>query len=449
MPDGRCFSTLDLVCTNRPDLVHDLKVSDPISDHCCVSAFFYDRASEQSGQHLKSLPRSTSLVPDFSKADWTSVCEALKKSYLLEAIQGTTDINVAWKTWKSIVLAVLSRHIPLRVVTLRPKNKKWVTSELYRMSKKKQRLFRIALRSRSPDDWLAYTKFRNKCTDSYREAKANYFSKKISQLQSFDDGSLHWWKKAKDVTRLSRTKSSIPDLDNSGALVTTDEGRAELLADFFAKQCARPGNDSDHDTTYGAPLPLPETQPIFDFQPVPESHTLKKLQRLPVFKATADPLLTNRTLRECASSLCSSLTYLFNLSLSTNEFPDEWKQAVVTPIYKQRGRNNDPSNYRPVSLLHAVGKLLDSIVSERLLHFLTKNKLITEHQHGFLPGRSTVTQLIYVVEKWIRAILSSFFCFSIPLWNSLPSNVVNVSSVVVFRCRLLEHFEADCYSFGL
>ena len=76
---------------------------------------------------------------------------------------------------------------------------------------------------------------------------------------------------------------------------------------------------------------------------------------------------------------------------------------MVTLLYKQRGSKNDPSNYRPVSLLHAVGKLLDSIVTDRLLHFLTKNNLLSVHQHGFLPRRSTVTQLTYVVEKWMRA----------------------------------------------
>ena len=396
--DGRSFSTIDLLCTTRPDIVQDVKVSDPISDHCCVSAYFQDVTAERSPRSSKS----SLHLPNFSAVDWGNVSTALHNSNLLEAIQGTTDIDIAWQTWKSIVTTVLSRHIPMRVIVLRPKNKSWMTSELYKMSKKKQRLFRAALRSRSPDDWTAYKTFRNKCTDSYRKAKENFFSLQISKLQGFDDGSQRWWQLAKDLTRLTRKKYSIPDLDDNGVLISTDEGRANLLARFFAKQCSGPGNDSEG-YTYGAPFPLPASQPIFDFQPIPESLTLKKLQHLSITKATADPFLSNRTLRECAKSLCSSLTYLFNLSLSTNDFPDEWKQAIVTPLYKQRGSKNDPSNYRPISLLPAVGKVLDSIASDRLLDFLHKNKIITEHQHGFLPGKSTVTQLIYIVEKWIKA----------------------------------------------
>lgn len=258
------------------------------------------------------------------------------------------------------------------------------------------------MRSRSPNDWTTYKQFRNQCTGLYRKAKDDYFARMISKLKGFDDRSHHWWSLAKDIARLSRCKDQIPDLEDNGTSVTTDEDRAELLAKYFARQCCGPHDNFDNDV-YGASYPLPESHPVFEFHPVTEKLIFRKLTSLPVFKITADPFLTNRILRECAPSICSSLTFLFNLSLSTNTFPDEWKKAVVTPLYKQRGSKNDPSNYRPVSLLHAVGKLLDSIVSDRLLHFLTKNNLLSVHQHGFLPRRSTVTQLIYVVEKWMRA----------------------------------------------
>ena len=80
----------------------------------------------------------------------------------------------------------------------------------------------------------------------------------------------------------------------------------------------------------------------------------------------------------------------------------DWKHAVVTPLFKHRGAANNPSNYRPVSLLHAVGKVLDNIQSEVLCTFLTRKNLISNHQFGFLPGRSTTEQLIYMVQTWIQ-----------------------------------------------
>ena len=134
--DGSCTSTIDLVCTTRPDLIRDLKVSDPISDHCCVSAHFHDLSLGRSDRNMISTQRSKHIVPDFSVVDWASVQKALYNSYLLEAIQGTSDVNIAWQTWKSVVMTVLSRHIPVRVVVHHPKNKSWMTAELYKMSKK-------------------------------------------------------------------------------------------------------------------------------------------------------------------------------------------------------------------------------------------------------------------------------------------------------------------------
>ena len=118
--------------------------------------------------------------------------------------------------------------------------------------------------------------------------------------------------------------------------------------------------------------------------------------------ASALPIITNRVLRECASPITESITYLSNLSIRTSKFPSDWKNAVVTPIFKRRGRKSDPSNYRPVSLLPSLGKVMDAIQSEHLLSYLNSNHLLNKHQFGFLPRRSTVTQLVYVVDTWLR-----------------------------------------------
>ena len=66
------------------------------------------------------------------------------------------------------------------------------------------------------------------------------------------------------------------------------------------------------------------------------------------------------------------------------------------------GSQSDPSNYRPISLLPAIGKVIDDIQSSRLLSFLTANKLISPHQFGFVPRSSTVHQLVYIIDKWAR-----------------------------------------------
>ena len=74
----------------------------------------------------------------------------------------------------------------------------------------------------------------------------------------------------------------------------------------------------------------------------------------------------------------------------------------MIPLFKNRGRAEDPSNYRPVSLLPAPGKALHKIQSQHLA--MVDQQLISPHQFGFIPGKSTVIQLLYLTEKWYRAL---------------------------------------------
>ena len=103
--------------------------------------------------------------------------------------------------------------------------------------------------------------------------------------------------------------------------------------------------------------------------------------------------------KECAPFLTPSVSYIFNLSVTTGVFPAVWKQATVIPLYKNRGTAEDPSNYRLVSLLPALGKALDKIQSQRLLKHLVDQQLISPHQFGFIPGKSTTMVYGYTSPK--------------------------------------------------
>ena len=122
---------------------------------------------------------------------------------------------------------------------------------------------------------------------------------------------------------------------------------------------------------------------------------LRKLQCLNTNKATSDRFITNHLMRECTRFIHSSLKCLLNLSISTNRFPTEFKQAmaIATPLFKNRGSSNKPSNYRPVSLLSTVEKVLDDIQSARFLKYFLRKKLVSTHQFEFSPFRPAVLQL--------------------------------------------------------
>ena len=104
--DMTSFSTLDLLATNRPDIVENVVVSDPISDHCCVIADL--RLATPNSK------RAIFYRPDYERTDWPTLCSRLNSLPLLESIQGTQNIEAAWQVWHNLVWTCVANNVPFR-----------------------------------------------------------------------------------------------------------------------------------------------------------------------------------------------------------------------------------------------------------------------------------------------------------------------------------------------
>ena len=93
------------------------------------------------------------------------------------------------------------------------------------------------------------------------------------------------------------------------------------------------------------------------------------------------------------------LTHIVNLSLSTGQFPDSCKLAVVSPILKG-GDANDPNDYRPISILPLISKCIENSVNEQLTDFFESNKLLSTHQYGFRENHSTTYLTLDMFDKF-------------------------------------------------
>ena len=132
------------------------------------------------------------------------------------------------------------------------------------------------------------------------------------------------------------------------------------------------------------------------------------LSKLCKSKATGLDNISAKLLRECPDLIAESLTYIFNQSLLTGIFPDEWKSARVTPLYKNSGKRNDPTNYRPISVIPVVAKVFERVVYHQLYYYLTKNCILSRYQSGFRSLHSTVTALLEATDSWAMNIDRGF-----------------------------------------
>ena len=111
-------------------------------------------------------------------------------------------------------------------------------------------------------------------------------------------------------------------------------------------------------------------------------------------KATEPDRIPCRLLKETAQQIAPSLTQLHNLSLRLGVVPDEWKLAKIIPVHK-KGEKQHVENYRPISLLSVLSKVLERCVLTKIRDHLLS--LINKAQHGFIPGRSCTPQLLQVL----------------------------------------------------
>ena len=98
--------------------------------------------------------------------------------------------------------------------------------------------------------------------------------------------------------------------------------------------------------------------------------------------------------------ICESLSLIFNQSLKTGVFPNVWKNVRVSPLYKNSGKRNDPSNYRPISVIPVVATVFERIIYDQLYVHLTKYNLLSKHQSGFRSLHSTGTALREATDSW-------------------------------------------------
>ena len=113
--------------------------------------------------------------------------------------------------------------------------------------------------------------------------------------------------------------------------------------------------------------------------------------------------ISNKVSKECAQSLCEPLSRLFNMSFTQCIFPATWKGANVVPLFKKENRHL-VSNYRPVSLLSNLSKVMEKVVYKKIYKYLGDNNLLTDKNSGFKHSDSTVNQLLFITQKIANAL---------------------------------------------
>ena len=219
-----------------------------------------------------------------------------------------------------------------------------------------------------------------------------------SKLADPTTGQKSYWKILNKLLNKSKI-SKIPPLLVNGKYITNCKEKASIFNDFFSSQCTPFANDSV----------LPDirfhtAKRINTFQ-ITLANINEIINGLNVKKAHGPDLISANMVKLCGLHLCVPLKIIFENILETGVFPDQWKEANVTPVHKKNDKQII-SNYRPISLLPILAKVFERIIFKNLYSYLTENNLITANQSGFRPDDSCTNQLLSLVHE----IHESFNC---------------------------------------
>jgi len=213
------------------------------------------------------------------------------------------------------------------------------------------------------------------------------------------------WKNINQITPFKRKSSNIPVEIKNVASANKFNNYFCTIGESVFKEVNKSGNILN---TVGQKL---HDYPQFDIHEVTTREVLETVKSLKDSNSTGIDNIKTSFIKDSVDSLLTIITFLVNYSIKTRKVPQLWKTAIVIPIYKNVGSKTDPSNYRPISLLPILSKILEKIVARQLICHMERYKIINEKQFGFRLKSSTNTALSYVCEN---------------IYNSLDKNKISL-----------------------
>ena len=134
---------------------------------------------------------------------------------------------------------------------------------------------------------------------------------------------------------------------------------------------------------------------------ISEVKGFKVMENIEISKAACIDKLPGRFLKDGAEILSKPVSEICNLSISHGIFPNACKVVKLKPIFK-KGKNVDPSNYRPISLLPLISKIIEKVVHDQTHEFLSDNKILYNYQSGFRTNHSTNLCLSFLTDKILK-----------------------------------------------
>ena len=290
------------------------------------------------------------------------------------------------------------------------KFKPWITIGILRSLKQRSMLHRKFLRAkdqvRKSTLQTRFKIYRNMLVTLIRRSKQNYFNK---YFQDNIRNLRKTWCGIKNIIQIKNNNGNSPScLLDKGISITNPSEIASIFNSYFSS--IGKTLQSKITSSYLNFTKYLKNPNIHDFLvlPICSTEVSKLISNMKIGKASGPNSIPSSVLKNLKNEISKPLSILFNLSFSTGVFPNILKTSSVLPLFK-KGSKLDCGNYRPISLLSNISKLLERLMYKRFYNFLNVYNCISELQFGFRSQHSTSHTLVSITEKIREAIDTGHF----------------------------------------
>lgn len=337
---------------------------------------------------------------EFESTDWPTILAPEKLNPELSFISFYDKIN-----------HMINENLPLKLITKKQKKrdlKPWITKGILKSMSIRDKLLKKFIKAKNQDSKTLlhskYKSYRNRITDLLR------VSKKLHYQNFFNLNSKNpkrTWEGINEIINKNTRKTASTIILNVNNKTVTDPSSISdefnlfftTVAEKIQSEIPKVGNFEN----YINRLESPES---FFFSPVTKPEIIKVIHSLDQSKSTGDFSIPKQVFNSVPDKLAEILEILINLTFETGIFPSSLKKVKVIPVFKNKGSNQDVTNYRPISLLSNVDKIFEKLVYSRLISYLERHNILSDRQFGFRKKHSTKLALISLTEE-IRRYLDS------------------------------------------
>ena len=393
---------LELIFTNNHDLITNINIEhSEISDHdfivCETSHNFRIKDNELTESEEINL-----LSYNYEKIDWELVKTSFREIHWKEILDNCSNSEEKILTFFKIISQIVD-ELGVKFKNSRGKAKTNIPRERRILLRNKKKL-----RNKLKKKGISNNKKINIETEiididiqlltSHQNERNN---EEMHAIDNMKVNPKHFFAYAK---KRIKTKSTIGPFKVNEELITSFEEISEKLSEQYTSSFSTPdlnhsignpevffSNNAGVDSTF-----LTD----FDFTKEMIANEIRNNKNNSAPGPDHFPVIL---LQQCAEELSEPLYLLWRFSLDTGDIAPIFKKAIICPIQKANTQRCHPKSYRPVSLTSHIIKVFERIMRGSIVKHLVDNNLLPKNQHGFISGRSTLSQLLYQIEQMIRA----------------------------------------------